>query len=105
MRTTLWVVAVGIGLAACATTRRPGDPEERSSQDADVLFREHGMAAARFDLQCQAEPIDLIVLKPNTFTFVGCTGSQVGARGCGKQTTYQCDRTGAWVRTSEVSQR
>lgn len=59
-----------------------------------------GMATASFDLQCPGDKIEMTVLERNEG--LGCFGSKIGVRGCGKQTTYVCDNSRSWIRESEV---
>jgi len=65
-------------------------------------FKGNGIGTASFDLQCPAEKIETTVLKRNDR--LGCLGSRVGVRGCGKQTTYECDNARNWHRSGEISQ-
>lgn len=66
----------------------------------ESTWKDKGAPMASFDLQCPAEKIEVTVLRRNDG--LGCSGSQVGARGCGQQTQYECmGRT--WHRSAEVS--
>lgn len=64
-------------------------------------FKSDGMKNAAFDLQCTEDGIEMTVLTRNDG--LGCFGSKVGVRGCGKQTTYQCDNARTWHRSAEIS--
>jgi hypothetical protein len=65
----------------------------------ESTWRDNGINMAAFDLQCPAEKITMTVLTRNGG--LGCSGSKVGVRGCGKQTQYECH--GEWHRSAEVS--
>lgn len=67
----------------------------------ESAWKNDGVKNAAFDLQCPAEKIEITVLSRNDG--LGCLGSKVGARGCGKQTTYECDNARTWHRSAEVS--
>jgi hypothetical protein len=67
----------------------------------ESTWHDSGVTTASFDLQCPGEKIDMTVLKRNDG--LGCLGSRVGARGCGKQTQYECDNARNWHRSAEVS--
>ena len=68
----------------------------------ESAFAEKGAGGASFDLACPADQIEMTVLNRNEG--LGCAGSKVGVRGCGKQTTYTCDNSQNWRRESEVQQ-
>ncbi len=89
MRFVAVVVIGGLGLPACATVT------------AESAFAREGLARAAFDLQCPAEQVTSTVLTRNDG--LGCLGSVMGVRGCGKQTTYVCNDSQTWVRDAEVS--
>ncbi len=67
----------------------------------ESTWRADGVANAAFDLQCAEEQIEMTVLTRNDG--LGCLGSKVGVRGCGKQTTYECDDARTWHRSAEIS--
>jgi|CXWL01.1.fsa_nt_gi hypothetical protein len=67
----------------------------------ESTFKSNGMKDAAFDLQCTEDKIEMTVLNRNDG--LGCKGSKVGVRGCGKQTTYECDNARNWHRSGEVS--
>lgn len=67
----------------------------------ESTFKDNGLKNAAFDLQCPEDQIEMTVLKRNDG--LGCLGSKVGTRGCGKQTTYECDNARNWHRSAEVS--
>ncbi|APR74977.1 Hypothetical protein A7982_00323 [Minicystis rosea] len=67
----------------------------------ESAWQADGLKNAAFDLQCTEDKVEMTVLKRNDG--LGCFGSKVGARGCGKQTTYECDNARTWHRSSEVS--
>lgn len=67
----------------------------------ESTWRADGVANAAFDLQCSEEQLEMTVLKRNDG--LGCLGSKVGVRGCGKQTTYECDNARTWHRSAEIS--
>ena len=75
-----------VGVAGCVTV--------------ESAYQSRGAQAASFDLQCPADQIELSVLERNEG--LGCSGSKIGVRGCGKQTTYICDNAQSWIRESEV---
>ena len=66
----------------------------------ESAYAQKGAGTASFDLGCPADQIEMTVLNRNEG--LGCAGSKVGVRGCGKQTTYTCDNSQAWRRESEV---
>jgi hypothetical protein len=67
----------------------------------ESAWQDNGLRTATFDLQCPAEKIEISVLNRNDG--LGCLGSKVGARGCGKQTQYECDNARSWHRSGEIS--
>jgi hypothetical protein len=67
----------------------------------ESTWKSNGVSTASFDLQCPVEKVDIVVLKRNDG--LGCLGSRVGARGCGKQTQYECDNARNWHRSAEIS--
>ena len=75
-------------LAACAGTT------------VESTWASNGAKTASFDLQCPEEKIEVTILVRNDG--LGCFGSRVGARGCGRQTTYECNNAREWHRSSEV---
>jgi hypothetical protein len=83
------VVAAAAALVGCSVVT------------VESAWQADGLKNASFDLQCPAEKVEMTVLKRNDG--LGCLGSKVGARGCGKQTTYECDNARTWHRSAEVS--
>ena len=69
----------------------------------ESTFKSNGMKDAMFDLQCTEDKIEMTVLVRNDDLVLGCKGSKVGLRGCGKQTTYECDGARNWHRSGEIS--
>ena len=67
----------------------------------ESTWKDNGATTASFDLQCPVEKIEIVVLERSDG--LGCLGSRVGARGCGKQTQYECDNARTWHRSGEVS--
>jgi len=67
----------------------------------ESAWKADGIKNAAFDLQCAEDKIEMTVLKRNDG--LGCLGSKIGVRGCGKQTTYECDNARTWHRSAEVS--
>lgn len=68
----------------------------------ESTFKSDGLKNAAFDLQCPEDQVEMTVLTRNDG--LGCAGSKIGVRGCGKQTTYECDDARTWHRSAEVSQ-
>jgi hypothetical protein len=89
---TTWT---GLAFLAIATTCGCAVVTVESAWKAD------GIKNAAFDLQCAEDKIEMTVLKRNDG--LGCLGSKIGVRGCGKQTTYECDNARTWHRSAEVS--
>lgn len=87
-RVAIVAVLVAAATAGCVVT-------------VESAWQADGLKNASFDLQCPAEKVEMTVLKRNDG--LGCFGSKVGARGCGKQTTYECDNARTWHRSAEVS--
>lgn len=87
MKTVLLALLVAAS-AACVTV--------------ESAYAQKGAGTAAFDLGCPADQIQMTVLNRNEG--LGCAGSKVGVRGCGKQTTYVCDNNQTWMRESEVQQ-
>jgi hypothetical protein len=88
LQSILFSVFVGVASTGCATVT------------VESVYNDSGAATASFDLQCPADQIQMTVLKRNDG--LGCLGSKIGVQGCGKQTTYMCNNSRAWVRESEV---
>jgi hypothetical protein len=71
------------------------------SVTVESTWADGGIKTASFDLQCPEDKITMVVLKRNDG--LGCLGSIVGARGCAKQTQYECDNARTWHRSAEIS--
>ncbi len=86
MRTGLAILALVFAVSSCVTV--------------ESAYTSKGAPTASYDLQCPAEQLQMTVLNRNEG--LGCAGSKIGVRGCGKQTTYVCDNAQLWVRETEV---
>lgn len=67
---------------------------------AEDSFNSKALPRAAFDLSCPEGQLHTVVLTRNDG--LGCAGSQVGVTGCGRKTSYVCDRSQNWIRNSEV---
>lgn len=86
MRACLAIASLLLATSGCVTV--------------ESAYKSGGAPTASYDLQCPAEQLEMTVLNRNEG--LGCAGSKIGVRGCGKQTTYVCNDSQLWIRETEV---
>ena len=78
-------------LVACAAPMTVGES-----------FRQYALDRAAFEMQCPKQNVEMVQLN-RPLTDPAYAGSQVGARGCGKQAVYVLSYGAGWVLNSESS--